>query len=80
MRSGTTGDALAQCSASCLDADDAPAFAALGRTLAGMSEQDQAEVLRFAQYLLMTSPSRGTADVVAYTAPGGPHRRGASPP
>ena len=27
-------------------ADDAPAFAALGRTLAGMSEQDQAEVLR----------------------------------
>ena len=80
MRSGTTGDALAQCSASCLDAADAPAFAALGRTLAGTSEQDQAEELRFAQYLPMASPSRGTADVVAYTAPGGPHRRGASPP
>ena len=36
------------------DPDEAPAFAALGRTLAGMSEQDQEEVLRFAEYLLMT--------------------------
>lgn len=36
------------------DPDEAPAFAALGRTLAGMSKQDQEEVLRFAQYLLMT--------------------------
>jgi len=34
--------------------DETPAFEALGRTLAGMSEQDQAEVLRFAEYLLMT--------------------------
>jgi transcriptional regulator with XRE-family HTH domain len=41
------------------DPDEAPAFAALGRTLAGMSEQDQAEVLRFAEYLLLTkSPPR----------------------
>jgi transcriptional regulator with XRE-family HTH domain len=38
----------------------APAFEALGRTLAGMSEQDQSEVLRFAEYLAMTkSPPRG---------------------
>lgn len=36
------------------DPDQAPAFEALGRTLAGMSEQDQAEVLRFAEYLAMT--------------------------
>ena len=41
------------------DPDEAPTFAALGRTLAGMSEQDQAEVLRFAEYLLLTkSPPR----------------------
>jgi transcriptional regulator with XRE-family HTH domain len=39
------------------DPDEAPAFAALGRTLAGMSEQDQAEVLRFAEYLLLTKSS-----------------------
>ncbi|WP_433955236.1 helix-turn-helix domain-containing protein [Janibacter indicus] len=38
----------------------APAFEAIGRTLAGMSEQDQAEVLRFAEYLAMTkSAPRG---------------------
>lgn len=36
------------------DPDQAPAFEALGRTLAGMSEQDQEEVLRFAEYLAMT--------------------------
>lgn len=36
------------------DPDQAPAFEALGRALAGMSEQDQEEVLRFAQYLAMT--------------------------
>jgi transcriptional regulator with XRE-family HTH domain len=39
------------------DPDEAPAFAALGRTLAGMSDQDQAEVLRFAEYLLLTKSS-----------------------
>jgi hypothetical protein len=36
------------------DPGQVPAFEALGRTLAGMSEQDQAEVLRFAEYLVMT--------------------------
>lgn len=36
------------------DPDQAPSFEALGRALAGMSEQDQAEVLRFAEYLAMT--------------------------
>lgn len=42
------------------DPDVAPAFEALGRTLAGMSEADQAEVLRFAEYLAMTkTPARG---------------------
>lgn len=42
------------------DPDQAPAFEALGRTLAGMSEQDQDEVLRFAEYLaLAKSAPRG---------------------
>lgn len=34
-------------------------FEALGRTLAGMNEQDQAEVLRFAEYLATKTPPRG---------------------
>lgn len=42
------------------DSGSTPAFEALGRALAGMSEQDQAEVLRFAEYLAMTkSAPRG---------------------
>lgn len=36
------------------DPEMTPSFEALGRTLAGMSEQDQAEVLRFAEYLALT--------------------------
>ena len=36
------------------DGSATPAFEALGRTLAGMSEQDQAEVLRFAEYLALS--------------------------
>ena len=41
------------------DPSETPAFEALGRTLAGMSEQDQAEVLRFAEYLAMAKPAPG---------------------
>lgn len=38
-----------------------PAYEALGRAIAGMSEHDQAEVLRFAEYLsLRASVKRGT--------------------
>jgi transcriptional regulator with XRE-family HTH domain len=38
-----------------------PAFEALGRAVAGMSEQDQEEVLRFAEYLsLRANPRRNT--------------------
>lgn len=35
-----------------------PAFEALGRAVAGMSEQDQEEVLRFAEYLSLRSSAR----------------------
>ncbi len=42
------------------DPGAAPAFEALSRAVAGMTEQDQAEVLRFAEYLAMTkSAPRG---------------------
>lgn len=41
------------------DSGEPPTFEALGRTLAGMNEQDQAEVLRFAEYLAMAKSPPG---------------------